>query len=154
MTNIGSVWSMKPHKYLRRTETERKGLALVLFAVWLVRPGKSERREEARGDGGEKFSEFFSSSWSFGSMERNGSAATSTLFLDRIGEVTVTMDPGGFSWKLIGTVSWCWIRTSVASNLDGSPGHSFLNFPYLLALMESVKKHFSSIYLKEPVGSL
>ncbi|XP_074580254.1 ceramide kinase-like [Curcuma longa] len=36
-------------------------------------------------------------------MERNGSAATSTLFLDRVGEVTVTLDPGGFSWKLIET---------------------------------------------------
>ncbi|URD83795.1 Diacylglycerol kinase catalytic domain [Musa troglodytarum] len=36
-------------------------------------------------------------------MERNGSASTSTssLFLDRVGEVAVTLDPDGLSWKPI-----------------------------------------------------
>ncbi|RWV95944.1 hypothetical protein BHE74_00013543 [Ensete ventricosum] len=40
-------------------------------------------------------------------MERNGSASTSTssLFLDRVGEVAVTLDPDGLSWKPIDFVS-------------------------------------------------
>ncbi|WOL10210.1 hypothetical protein Cni_G18964 [Canna indica] len=40
-------------------------------------------------------------------MERNGPVSTSdsTFFLDRVGEVTVTLDPDGLSWKPIDTDS-------------------------------------------------
>ncbi|KAG6514305.1 hypothetical protein ZIOFF_024655 [Zingiber officinale] len=61
-------------------------------------------------------------------MERNGSAATSTLFLDRIGEVTVTMDPGGFSWKLIGPKKdLVWFMANIATVFH--VGVAILRFP-------------------------
>ncbi|KAJ8511646.1 hypothetical protein OPV22_002080 [Ensete ventricosum] len=70
-------------------------------------------------------------------MERNGSASTSTssLFLDRVGEVAVTLDPDGLSWKPI--------------DFESS-GSSCLCMNYRLKTENRIE--FSNVYAVELIG--
>ncbi|XP_064945254.1 ceramide kinase-like isoform X3 [Musa acuminata AAA Group] len=90
-------------------------------------------------------------------MERNGSASTSisTLFLDRVGEVAVTLDPDGLSWKPIDChkkLFYYFIRLYInyltcyhrVSCMQESSGSSCLCMNYRLKTENRIE--FSSVY--------
>lgn len=68
-------------------------------------------------------------------MDRNGPAPSSTLLLDRVGEVALTIDPDGISWKPVGNDSSSCFCLGMALHLKRE---------------DEIK--FSNIYAVESVG--